>query len=62
MTPRFAVSDIIACPSCKGTLKAAEQGYLCLACQLKFRISDGIPVMLLDEAEPLSATDAKRPA
>ncbi len=49
------LKEILACPRCKGELEFREQeGEIhCLACRLAFRIDDGIPVMLLDEARPL---------
>jgi uncharacterized protein YbaR (Trm112 family) len=49
------LKDILACPQCKGGLEFREaQGEIhCLACRLAFRIDDGIPVMLLDEARSL---------
>jgi len=49
------LKEILACPKCKGELEfcEAEAEIRCLACRLVFRIDDGIPVMLLDEARPL---------
>jgi len=49
------LKEILACPRCKGELefREAESEIRCLACRLAFRIDDGIPVMLLDEAKPL---------
>jgi uncharacterized protein YbaR (Trm112 family) len=49
------LKEILACPRCKGELDfREEQGEICcLRCRLVFRIEDGIPVMLLDEARPL---------
>ncbi len=57
--PRAALpaelKEILACPKCKGELefREAEGEIRCLACRLVFRIDDGIPVMLLDEARPI---------
>ena len=47
--------DILACPKCKGdvTLTENEDGLICDACQLKYLIKDDIPIMLIDEAEPV---------
>jgi uncharacterized protein YbaR (Trm112 family) len=44
---------ILVCPACKGALEAAHgtQGLLCRSCGLKFPVRDGIPVMLVSEAE-----------
>lgn len=49
--------DILACPKCKGTLILAEDqsGLICQACQLKYKIEDEIPIMLIDEAIPLKS-------
>lgn len=49
--------NILACPACKGklTLLDDDKGLLCSPCSLKFPIREGIPVMLLDEAESVSA-------
>jgi uncharacterized protein len=43
---------ILACPKCKGelSLTADETELRCAACRLAFRIEDGIPILLLDEA------------
>ena len=47
--------DILACPKCKGDIRlnASESGLICDNCKLLFHIKDGIPVMLIDEAEAL---------
>jgi len=49
--------NILACPACKGKLKLldADKGLICNPCSLKFPIREGIPVMLLDEAENVSS-------
>ncbi|HET8542633.1 MAG TPA: Trm112 family protein [Anaeromyxobacter sp.] len=49
------LKEILACPRCKGGLefREAEGEIRCLACRLAFRIDDGIPVMLLDEARAI---------
>lgn len=48
--------EILVCPKCKGELeyREAEAELICHACRLRYRIEDDIPVMLIDEAEPLS--------
>ena len=47
--------DILACPQCKGelTLTPEQDGLICAACKLKYPVRDGVPVMLIDEAEPV---------
>jgi uncharacterized protein YbaR (Trm112 family) len=44
---------ILACPACKGEITpfADEDALFCQACKLKFPVREGIPVMLLAEAE-----------
>ena len=45
--------DILACPQCKNTIRQDEENavLICEQCRLKFPVRDGIPVMLVDEAE-----------
>ena len=45
--------EILACPKCKGHLQATGESLVCLACRLKFAIRDGIPILLVEEAESL---------
>jgi uncharacterized protein YbaR (Trm112 family) len=44
--------DILACPKCKGELEisAEKDALTCRACNLRYRIEDDIPIMLIDEA------------
>ena len=48
--------DILVCPKCKGKiyLNEAQNGLICDTCQLIYEIRDDIPVMLIDEAKPIS--------
>ena len=48
--------DILACPACKGSLEYDQQKekLICHSCRLMYRVEDDIPVMLVDEAEPLT--------
>ena len=43
--------DILACPVCRVGVTLEEDRLLCEACGRKFPIVDGIPVMLVEEAE-----------
>lgn len=43
--------DILACPSCKGDVELKDDKIRCIKCGLRFPIRDGIPIMLIDEAE-----------
>lgn len=50
--------EILACPKCKQKIQLDDSGHalVCAACKLKYRINDlGIPIMLIDEAEPLES-------
>jgi uncharacterized protein YbaR (Trm112 family) len=49
--------DILACPKCKGDiyLNDAQDGLICEACQLLYEIKDDIPIMLIEEARPLTS-------
>ena len=45
---------ILACPACKGPLTYQPEHALdCPACRKRYPVRDGIPVLLVDEAEPL---------
>lgn len=45
---------ILACPVCKGDLAPdGEQALLCSGCRLRFPVREGIPVLLVEEAEKL---------
>jgi len=45
--------EILVCPRCKGGLEPApdESWLACAACRLRYPVRDGIPVMLVEEAE-----------
>ena len=43
--------NILACPACKGEVELQENKIVCIKCQRKYPIRDGIPIMLVDEAE-----------
>jgi uncharacterized protein YbaR (Trm112 family) len=45
--------DILACPNCKGPLRQGESSLFCTACRLRYPVRDGIPVLLVEEAEKL---------
>ncbi len=48
--------SILVCPKCRGslTLKNNPDGLVCPACVLLYPVRDDIPVMLIEEAQPLS--------
>jgi uncharacterized protein YbaR (Trm112 family) len=45
--------DILACPACKGDIVYDQENekLICQECGRRYPIRDGIPVMLIDEAE-----------
>ena len=43
--------DILACPYCKGNVILKDNKIVCTACGRKYPIKDGIPIMLIEEAE-----------
>ena len=51
--------DILVCPLCKGPLVYIKdrQELLCKADRLAYPISDGIPIMLEDDARKLPADE-----
>jgi len=54
-----ALLEILVCPKCKGELELRANGDVhetldCPACKLAYPIDEGIPVMLVEEAQPLA--------
>ncbi|HLW47555.1 MAG TPA: Trm112 family protein [bacterium] len=43
--------DILACPVCKTPIRQDGDRLVCDTCGRRYPIRDGIPVMLVDEAE-----------
>ena len=43
--------EILACPACKAGVELKDEKILCTKCKRKYPIRDGIPVMLIEEAE-----------
>lgn len=45
--------EVLACPRCKQPLayRPEPEALVCAGCALRFRVDDGIPILLLDEAE-----------
>lgn len=44
--------EVLACPKCKGDVTISENSdaIICRNCRLMFKIKDGIPIMLIEEA------------
>jgi len=47
--------DVLACPKCQSDLKyeRAKSRLVCKKCRLAYRIDEGIPIMLGEEAKKL---------
>ena len=48
--------SILVCPKCKGDLDYRQEpteALVCPACRLVYAVEDGIPILLIDEAQPL---------
>lgn len=43
--------DILACPACKADVRLEADKIVCVKCGRRYPVRDGIPVMLIDEAE-----------
>jgi uncharacterized protein YbaR (Trm112 family) len=49
--------DLLVCPQCKGDLEyltAPAESLICHVCRLRYPVEDDIPIMLIDEALPLT--------
>lgn len=46
-----ALLKLLACPACKTSVEEQGEQLVCSECQRRYPIRDGIPVMLIDEAE-----------
>ena len=56
MTIPAELLELLRCPRCRGQLRMvhrSEAALECAPCQLRYAIRDGIPIMLIDQAEPL---------
>jgi uncharacterized protein YbaR (Trm112 family) len=61
MTLSAELLAILVCPKCHSKLEyettPAEQ-LVCMQCRVAYRVEDGIPVMLIDEAHPYEPASA----
>ncbi len=42
---------ILACPACQADVALKEEKIVCLRCGRRYPIRDGVPIMLVDEAQ-----------
>jgi uncharacterized protein len=49
--------EILVCPKCRGDIRPDEDWLICGECRLKYPVRDGIPHMLIDEAEELEEAE-----
>lgn len=56
-----ALLNLLVCPACKGQLTYDTQnGTLdCMACRLRYPVRDGIPVMLVSEAQGFTSSTTR---
>lgn len=62
MPLKLALTDILACPLCKGKLKydqSAEE-LICTLDRLAYPVKNNIPVLLTDEARELSLEEGEK--
>jgi uncharacterized protein YbaR (Trm112 family) len=43
--------EILSCPACKKNVELKDNKIVCVRCGRKYPIRDGIPIMLVEEAE-----------
>ncbi|CAM3842546.1 Trm112 family protein [Rheinheimera salexigens] len=62
MALKLALTDILACPVCKGKLKydKTTAQLICLADKLAYPIRENIPVLIADEAVQLSSEEVEQ--
>ena len=62
MALKAALTEILACPLCKGKLKydQAGQQLICTFDRLAYPIRDNIPVLLSDEAHELTLEETEQ--
>ena len=53
--------EVIVCPACHGRLDVRDELLVCAACAVGYPVRDGVPVLLADDAVPLSGPGAGAP-
>ena len=44
--------ELLVCPACKQPVREEGERLVCVQCGRRYPIREGIPVMLIEEAEP----------
>ena len=58
MTLDSKLLEILVCPKCKGTIALEKETHLlCYDCGLIYPVTDGIPVMLIEEATKIGLSE-----
>jgi uncharacterized protein YbaR (Trm112 family) len=54
--------EILACPKCRGAVHPDEEHswLYCHACSVRYRVDDGIPIMLPQEAEEVPRDSSRQ--
>ena len=52
--------EILACPECKARVALEEERLVCVQCGRRYRIDNGIPIMLIDESEVVDQAEFDR--
>lgn len=45
--------NILACPICKKEVQLEQESLVCATCRKRYPIKDGIPIMLVEEAQSI---------
>ena len=57
--------DILACPACRAEVRLEgappQERIVCTSCGKRYPVRDGIPIMLVEEAEPPSSVQSTSP-
>jgi len=52
--------EVLACPACKGDVELKGDRIVCKKCGRRYPVRDGIPVMIIEEAEEPSDTSGDK--
>ena len=53
--------DILACPACRADVRLVGERIVCSSCGRRYPVRDGIPIMLVEEAEEASSGAGPEP-